>query len=282
MVRPIAKMLVILGAAILAACGGGGGGGGASGTGVSGNLNTGGSGPSGPHGLTSLFFLHHSTGDGLVVGGNMRGTVASYNSSHSTGFVFWDHGYNGDGLRNGAGNFTGTSYNIPGDNTDTDGLWMLWTSSDPGWTSSRNQILANHQVIAFKSCFTILPGLNPTTLEQWEAYYLAMRNFFDTRTDRLFIVMTPPPLHRNETNSTEAGLARQFANWLSSPAYLDGHPNVRCFNLFNYLAQADDGSLYANMLRTDYESGDSHPNDLGNATVGPIFAQFLIAAASSY
>ena len=103
--------------------------------------------------LTNLFFLHHSVGNGLVVGGDMRGTIAAYNSTQGTHFGLWDHGYNSDGLRNPAGEETGTNYDIPGDNTDPDGLHDLWTSAEADWTASRDLIMANHEVIAFKSCY---------------------------------------------------------------------------------------------------------------------------------
>jgi hypothetical protein len=179
------------------------------------------------------------------------------------------------------------SYNIPNDNTDPDGLWYLWTSSEADAVAARNAILDNHEVIAFKSCFPASHIPDPATLEQYEAWYVEMRNFFDTRTDRVFVVMSPPPLHPlDSTDATEAFYARTFANWLSSSAYLSGHPNVVCFNLFDYLAQADDGSPGANMLRTEYQGVfdevGSHPNQLANETVGPIFAQFLIEAALAY
>ncbi|NWF76913.1 MAG: Ig-like domain-containing protein, partial [Nitrospirae bacterium] len=239
-----------------------------------------------PTTLTNLFFLHHSTGDGLIVEGDMRGVISTYNSSHGTQFEFWDHGYNSDGLRNPQGEFTGTNYNIPGDNTDPDGLYNLWTSNETDYVNARNQILNNHEVIAFKSCFPASNIPDAATLAQYQTWYLGMRDFFDTRTDRLFIVMSTPPLHRLATNSTTAANARAFADWLCSDTYLSGHPNVRCFNLFDYLAHPDDGSSNANMLRYDYEGShsdsDSHPNTLANQTVGPIFADFLCTSAASY
>lgn len=232
--------------------------------------------------LTNLFFLHHSVGDGIVVTGNMRGYIAQYNQAHSTRFRFWDHGYNGDGLRNPQGQFTGTSYNIPGDNTDPDGLWRLWTSSGADYVRCRNLLLNNHQVIAFKSCFPNSAIPDKATLEQRKRWYLAMRGFFDTRLDKVFVVMSTPPLHRLATNPTEAKNARRFADWLRSSTYLSGHPNVVCFDLFDQLAKADDGSPTANMLRYRYEGShtgnDSHPNALADRTVGPIFAQALIDA----
>jgi hypothetical protein len=118
-----------------------------------------------------------------------------------------------------------------------------------------------------------------------------MRSYFDLHTEKLFVVMSTPPLHRLAiSDPTEAKNiaknARSFANWLKSSTYLSGHPNVVCFDLFDYLANPDDGSATANMLKYNYEEShadsDSHPNTLANQTIGPIFAQFLINAALSY
>lgn len=230
-----------------------------------------------------LFFLHHSTGEGIVTQGDVRGAVASHNAENGTSFAFWDHEYNAQGLRNAAGDLTGTNYDIPGDNTDPEGLYMLWTSSEAGWTNARNRILNNYQVIAFKSCFPASAIPDADTLNQYKTWYRAMRDFFDTRTDRTFVVISTPPLHRLATSATEADNARAFAEWLKSDEYLAGHPNVVCFDLFNELAAADDGSATANMLRYEYEGdhsdSDSHPNATANEAVGPVFARALIEAA---
>jgi len=232
--------------------------------------------------LTNLFFLHHSTGNGLIEGGDMRGVIDTYNTDNGTAFDFWDHGYNAEGLRDADGAWTGAGYDIPGDNTDPDGLHTLWTTSN----AARTAILANHEVIAFKSCFPASAITTPQMLDQYKAWYREMRDFFDTRPDRLFVVMSTPPLHRLATNLSEADRARAFADWLSSDQYLAGHPNVVCFDLFDALAQPDDGSVRRNMLLWDYEgshsSSDSHPNALANQTVGPAFAYFLIDAAAAY
>jgi len=120
-------------------------------------------------------------------------------------------------------------------------------------------------------------------LNQYKQWYIAMRAVFDQHPDKVFVVMSQPPLHRLATEPATAKRARQFANWLKSAEYLGGHPNVVCFDLFNLLAKPDDGSATANMLRYEYEGShddsDSHPNDAGNQAVGPVFAQFLMDAA---
>lgn len=224
-------------------------------------------------GGNKIFFLHHSVGNDLIERGNVRGTIDTYNSSHGTGYQFWDHGYNGDGLRDSSGNFTGTNYAIPGDNTDPDGLGYLFTSSAEDAVSSRNQIMT-YNVIAFKSCYTASQALvDDGTLNNYKNYYLQMRNFFDGHTDRVFVVITPPPSHPDETDSATAGRARQFANWLKSSEYLSGHSNIVCFDLFDYFADSN------NVLKAGYRyTGEvnSHPNELADQTVGPVFAQFLI------
>jgi hypothetical protein len=229
-----------------------------------------------PGSRNKLFFLHHSVGDGLIMEGNIRPVVTSYNNINGTAYTFWDHGYNSDGLRNPAGQFLGTSFPVPNDNTDPDGLHYLFTSSNADAVSARNQMM-EYDVIAFKSCFPSSAIPDQDTLNQRKTWYLEMRNFFDLHPEKIFVVMSSPPLHRLDTNSTDAANARAFANWLKSSEYLGGHANVLCFDLFNYLAGGDNMLNYA-YERSHYD-GDSHPNTLGNQDVGPIFAQFLIDSA---
>jgi hypothetical protein len=229
--------------------------------------------------FTNLFFLHHSTGEGIINGG-VRDAIDNFNAVHSTSFEFWDHGYNYDGLFDAAGNPAGC-YDIPGDNTDPDGLHYLWTSAEAEAADCRDLILANHDVIAFKSCFPASDIWDAAELQERKDWYLAMRDFFDTRTDRLFVVLSTPPLHPDVTTADNAARARQFADWLKSGDYLAGHPNVVCFDLFDQLASdGSDGPV--NTLRTSYqpEEVDSHPNETGNQAVAPVFANFLCDTAA--
>jgi hypothetical protein len=239
-----------------------------------------------PKGFANLFFLHHSVGDGLITQGRMRTRIAEYNASHSTSFAFWDHGYNGDGLRNPVGTATGTNYDIPDDNTDPENLFLLWTSSEARYATCRDRILNAHQVIAFKSCFPNSAIEDASVLQQYKDWYLAMRTIFDRRPDRLFIVMSTPPLHRRATNATQARHARSFASWLCGSEYLSGHANVACFDLFDRLAAPDGSGSSANMLRYEYEashsSDDSHPNEAANQVVGPVMADFFCQTAARY
>ncbi|MBN2081457.1 hypothetical protein JW859_04525 [bacterium] len=240
-------------------------------------------------GLTNLFFLHHSTGQGIINGG-VRSAIAAYNTAHSTSFEFWDHCYTWEslpdwpgGLVDPDGNATGTSYGGPCDDTDPPDLYEIWTSGESNYVEVRNNILDNHEVIAFKSCFPASAISSSGMLQNYKDYYLGMRDVFDAHLDHLFVVMSTPPLHPDETNAEDAARARQFANWLKSSTYLSGHPNVVCFDLFDQLASdGSDGPI--NTLRTSYlpDWTDSHPNAAGNAAVAPVFANFLCDSAVAY
>ncbi len=230
--------------------------------------------------MNKLFFLHHSTGQNLINQGDVRGWLASYNAQNGSDFRFWDHDYNYIGLRRADGSNAGWIYNIPNDNTDPIGLYNLWTTAN----AARDSILQNHEVIAFKSCYPASAIYTTQILQQYQAWYLAIRDVFDQHPDRTFVVMSPPPLHWLSTDLTQADNARAFANWLKSAEYLQGHQNIVCYDLFDALAAPDDpGSSTRNMLRYEYEIDhfviNSHPNSAANAVVGPLFAAALVAAA---
>jgi hypothetical protein len=114
-----------------------------------------------------------------------------------------------------------------------------------------------------------------------DAYaYAALADAFADQPTTLFVICTPPPLHPDSTNAADAARARQFATWLATTwlnQYNADHPtihNVAVFDLFDVLANPDDGSATANMLRADYipEPGNSHPNATANAAMTAAFA----------
>lgn len=251
----------------------------------------------GTHGLNVIFFLHQSTGQGLINNYDtntpiMRGTIESYNLAHGTNFKLWDYWGTGDG---GLIDYNGipTDYNIysPYDysQTDPESLYLLWTGADATWETIRTRIMSSFEVIAFKSCFSQNVIQDNDELQQRKEWYLGMRGFFEQHPEKLFVVISLPTQVPLTTTATSATYARDFANWLKSSTYLSGHSNVVCFDLFDYLASPI-GSPEANMLRPEYRrpeaystiEPDAHPNTLANVTIGPIFAQFLIDAALNY
>ena len=228
--------------------------------------------------FTNIIFLHHSTGNNLIEQGGVRERFTQ------AGFSFWDHSFNYQGLRDPAGKFTGYSYSVPDDNTDPDGLARIFAQKIYDLPLDTLSGLFLHEVIIFKSCFA--PANNITSdqqLEQYKAWYLGIRQVMDQRPDKIFIVVTDPPLNPAETNAQQAARARAFANWLKSSEYLNGHRNVFTFDFYGYLAEDDPASPDYNMLRKAYREGsDSHPNQIANKTLGPLLVDFVIPAIQDY
>lgn len=246
----------------------------------------------GPKMLTNILFIHHSVGANIVSGG-LRSELNKYNSSNSTSFELWDQIAYGTDINDPSGQaiYEG-GYNVPTDSylSMVPEDWKnAWTSSSSQYQSFRDAVLAKHDIIAFKSCFFIVDQTeynllaSSADLTTFKNHYLAMRTFFDSRPDKLFIVMGNPPTVANNTNATQASLARQFATWLCSDAYLSGHPNVKCYNLFDRLAIAE-GQTNANTLDLSYavDAWDPHLNATGSSHVATDFAVFLGDSAKNY
>jgi hypothetical protein len=219
-----------------------------------------------------IIFMHHSTGQGLIWQGGVREALTSL------GYAFWDHGYNEEGLVDSAGNYLGTNWDVPGDNTDPDGWHAIFNqpvTSPPSNTFSR---MLEYDVIVFKSCFPSSDIVSEEQFETYRSYFLDMRDVMDQHPDKLFVPFTTPPLVPNETAPEHAARARRWAEYLTSPEYLDGHPNIFVFDFFSLLADED------GYLRAEYrgDEWDSHPNELANSTVGPIFVDFLDQAIREF
>jgi len=177
--------------------------------------------------MTNIVFLHHSVGSGLISEGNLRSLLTD------RGYDLYDQGYNEQGLTLPDGAPAGYGYVVPDDNTDPDGLAVIFSApvesesgsatSAPGNTISG---LMRHDVIMFKSCFPVSGIASDAQLDAYKDYYRTIRSFADLHQDRLFIALTSPPLEPTSTNPAEARRARAFAQWLGSPDFVREHPNV--------------------------------------------------------
>ena len=224
---------------------------------------------------TNVIFLHHSTGRALIAEGNVRSLLTEL------GYRFWDHGYNHEGLVRPDGKLAWANYRIPDDNTDVDGLAGLFAQPVTDPPSNAFSRLLQHEVVAFKSCFPNSAVKSDEMQEQFQAWYLQMRDVMDQHPDHVFVLVTSPPLHPLATDAGEARRARAVANWLKSDEYLAGHPNVFVFDFFDLLADPE-----THMLRAEYQiepgNRDSHPNQLANETIGPLFVNFIDEAVQTY
>jgi hypothetical protein len=227
--------------------------------------------------FTNIIFLHHSTGQNLIEQSRVRERFTE------RGYDFWDHAYNGEGVTRPDGIAAGFHYHVPHDNTNPDGFARIF--AQPVYKLPINTFsgLLQHEVIAFKSCFPVSNIGSDEQLETYKTYYLDIRGAMDQHPDRIFVILTPPPLNPAKTDAETAARARAFANWLASDEYSSGHPNVSTFDFFGLLAEDDTTAPDYNMLREAYRNGeDSHPNAVANEAIGPLFVDFVIDAIETY
>jgi MYXO-CTERM domain-containing protein len=217
-------------------------------------------------------FLHHSCGQNLIEQGNVREGFAAL------GYEFYDHGYNDEGLRSADGSYTGTDFDVPGDNTDPDGFAAIFAQPLHDPPDNTFSHLMQYDVIAVKSCYPTSNIWGDEHLAELQSYYLSIRDRIDQHPDRIFILVTQPPQVPGESNPDEARRARALADWLTSDAYQGGHPNLFVFDFFDLLA-GDDGFLRREYRYDDY---DAHPNERANRDIGPLFVDFIDQAIRGY
>ncbi len=268
--------------------------------------------PSPPAQTQRLVFIHQSTGRSWLADEHGRLGLALQQNNYfvSDTFYGWGPGYPGGGQI--------------GDHTDI-GNWFDWfqgTSSslylnalyqELGQQHAYSRLASNpggeNSIILFKSCFpnsavkvgNLEPptnGINPLrsqsagldvmTVGNIKGIYTDLLSYFATRLDKLFVLITAPPLREAETNPTEAANARAVNNWLVTQ-WLAGYPhkNVAVFDFYNVLTSNgggpdinDAGALTGNHHRyrnnviehisnqgsnfSMYPAFDSHPTAVGD------------------
>lgn len=226
---------------------------------------------------TNVVFLHHSVGENMITQTDLRKQLTG------AGLDFWDHDYNFYGLNDLNGNSTGYNYWIPDDNTDPDGLAKLFSQKVYSLPVNGISGLMQHEVIVFKSCFTGNAVMNDAQVETQKGYYETIHAFIAQHPDKLFILLTTPPLNSAEADPAMAARNRLMADWLLSEDYRRGLTNLYVFDLYGQLADNDPASPDYNTLRADYREGsDNHPNLKANQAVAPLLADFIIETIRTY
>jgi len=234
---------------------------------------------------------------------------------HSTGENWLTDGYGNLGHELGANNYfvSDTNYgwgpNSIGDRTDIVN-WREWFRSSEttrymealygengqhaNYTRAIDDPGGENQIVMFKSCFpnSALEGRPDDSPDSNEAFtvghakfvYNDLLNYFSTRPDKLFIVITAPPLQ----DSTYADNARAFNNWLVYDWLAENryeYDNVAVFDFYNILTHPDnhhrvnDGQIEHTLNSSNtlyYDSdGDDHPNEAGSQKATAEFIPLL-------
>ncbi len=250
-----------------------------------------------------LVFIHHSTGGNWLadpaeneLGGDLGRALMDNNYYVSATNYGWGPDSIGDAtdIPNWLDWFRGERsavylealYNEDGQNSGDFGVWPR-LNDDPG---------GENRIILFKSCFpnSELEGspTDPPAPEGWlsvsnaKYVYNEILNYFATRPDKLFVVITAPPL----SSSANAANARAFNDWLVNDWLRENDyalNNVAVFDFYNVLTGADhhhrvvNGQIEhtyvggQNLLR--YPSGDDHPSQAGNSKATAEFVPMLNA-----
>jgi hypothetical protein len=285
--------------------------------------------PNPPASPVKLIFIHHSSGGNWLaapesngIGGDLGETLMNNNYFVSATNYGWgpdaigdrtDLGHWWDWFRSTSSTtYTAALYTEYNQNIGSFGDWPR-LASDPG---------GENEIILFKSCYpnsnlggsptdAATVGDNPMrgawagdssyTVANAKGIYNDLLIYFATRQDKLFIVVTAPPLAQATTNASQAANARALNNWLVND-WLDTYPynNVAVFDFYNVLTSnggnpdtSDLGSATGNHHRwwngavqhlqtvsNNYSSyplssGDSHPNGQGNLKATTEFVQLL-------
>lgn len=249
--------------------------------------------PNPPAETVRLIFIHHSTGENWLMDdyGNLGRELGENNYFVSDTNYGW--GPEGIGDRTDILNWPEwfRSANTPRYmqalfNESGQNAWYSRWLSDPG---------GENQIVMFKSCFpnSMLEG-NPDdppapgdglTVANAKFIYNDLLNYFVTRPDKLFIVITAPPVQ----DPTYAENARAFnlwlvQDWLEENAYPLN--NVAVFDFYNVLTHPDNHHRYHNgqieyitshgdnTLYYDSD-GDDHPNVEGSQKATAEFVPLL-------
>ncbi len=220
----------------------------------------------------NVMFVHHSTGRYMMRDSGVRSLIDQHNAQEGTKIKLWDHDYHSGNsytgiIRPDSSVYSDWSYGIEANNIQPDGYQEIFSGS-----AFRDSLFARHDVIIMKNDHATGDIADASKMVQHMTYYIAIRDILDQYPDKLFIFMSGPPRRPEAISNANADYARIFYDWMQGPYFMNGHPNIMFFDLFDLLAYPNDPEdSERNMLRAEYRllpqgSTDSHPNTLANLT----------------
>lgn len=211
--------------------------------------------PNAPAEPQRLVFIHHSTGQNWLADSNGQLGLALRDNNFFTSDT--NYGWGPDGI---------------GNKTDI-GHWWNWFLSpsrdtylsalyaEDGQHCSYSRLASNpggeNTIVMFKSCFPNsnisgdpddppINGTNPLngqsagssymTVANVKGIYVSLLDYFSSRLDKLFVVITAPPLVQSVTTLPQAANARAVNRWLVNDWLRSyAYKNVSVFDFYNIL-----------------------------------------------
>jgi|GEM_PF-839110 len=219
----------------------------------------------------NLIFIHHSVGENWLNDG--LNDMLNDNNYHVADTYY--------------------GWSDMGDRTDTVD-WPNWFNDDVMPSVYRkldNETAYNNiepapgenTIIMFKSCF---PNSEVgRSIDDEKAVYNSLLDYFEKHTDKMFVLITPPPMQR----ISKADNTRELTNWLvDENGYRKNykHNNLYIFDLYNvftspdnhhYIMDGKEEHIVADASNTLYydSDGDDHPNGIGNKKAANEFIPLL-------
>lgn len=245
-------------------------------------------------GRPSVIFVHHSVGENLCNQGTE--TIPEARTLFAQKNIdFYSHNYNHfhskmplefpDGTYH-------TGYNIPWDSTDPEGLAYLFSqrlhlkNPDGIFGNAFSRLLAYHDVIIVKSCYTGSDIHDDKQLKAYKNYYLQIKEVCKKHPDKIFIFLTPPPRNNRAAPQFSEYNARavKFSKWMKSGAFNNDADNIFVWDLGGLLRETNPSSPDFNGLKREYQESenDSHPNEKANIYLRPLFVNFVADAIEKF
>jgi hypothetical protein len=244
-----------------------------------------------PGSPTRVVFIHHSTGENWLAddNGGLGKALAAAGYTVSDTNYGWGPGAIGD--RTDIGNWWEWFRGPDGETImaavyTENGQNCAYTRVEPATAAGENEI------VMFKSCFPnsalrgspndpipsiadnplkgVDSGSEQHTVANAKGIYEDLLAYFSDHPDKLFIVVTAPPL----SDQTYAANARTFNDWLLDD-WLDIYEgaNVAVFDLYGVLTE---GGPYFSA------EGDDHPSQAGNRKATDAFVPWLEQAVARW
>jgi hypothetical protein len=246
----------------------------------------------GPPGQTvKLIFIHHSTGENWLADDNGQLGRKLGENNYFVSDTNYGWGPGGIGDRTDIPNWP-EWFNGPKSGRTLKALYSESGKHSP-YARSAADPGGENEIVMFKSCFpnsnlegkpADLPARGDgLTVGNAKAIYNELLTYFTTRPDKLFVVITAPPLQ----DSTHARNARAFNNWLVHDWLSSyGGRNVAVFDFYNVLTDPKNHHRFGNGSvehvadrggnTLHYPSnGDDHPSRAGNRKATAEFIPLL-------
>ncbi len=231
------------------------------------------------NGEKRLVFIHHSTGSAWIATGN--GNLGQELNDNGYYVTECDYGWDAQPFDN-LGDRTDT-WNWTEWFTDEKMPYVYGNSSHFDYDNVINDPGGQNEIIMFKSCY---PNSEVgDSIDDEKALYNGLLTYFGAHTDKMFVLIVPPP----EIEIDSAARTRELANWLvATDGWLNGYTgnNVYVFDYYNVLTAPANHHRYSGgsveHLVSDpsnelhyYTGSDSHPTAEGHQKATAEFVPLL-------